>query len=66
MPEFDEWRGNPNNVSSLDYISGLLRACNDSGLTISKAHLSTIYEMVKREQAGPQQQGMANERSSST
>jgi hypothetical protein len=51
MPEFIEWLGNPQQVNSLEYVTGLIRAVDQAGLTISRAHISTIKQLIEKEQS---------------
>jgi hypothetical protein len=51
VPEFIEWLGNPQQVNSLEYVTGLIRAVDQAGLTISRAHISTIKQLIEREQS---------------
>jgi hypothetical protein len=49
MTDYVEWQGNPRPVSVLEYIDTLLRAVDTAGLTVCKAHVSTIRQMIERD-----------------
>lgn len=49
MSEFIEWRSNPQNLTVLGYIDGLTRAIDQAGLTLTKAHIATIKQLIERD-----------------
>ncbi len=47
--EAASFRGNPNEVSALEYVHGVLRAEREAGLMIDRAHMSTVYRKLQDE-----------------